>query len=155
MMLRYLILFLAASVIAACDSDSADDMEKPMDDFQRNKAKWQAAAISDYRIQENLSCFCVGLLEWDVVVRDGQKDTLLFDESRLWEGQTYESVFEDARSIEEAFEFIANFETDSVASFVVEYDEQYGFPVQISVDREEGLADDEISYLYSNFEPEQ
>lgn len=144
-------LFLLALTIAfiSCDSDN----DEPKTDFEIAKVKWENFQIKDYTIQENTSCFCTGLLEWTTKVSNKEKDTVYFDESKLYKDQTYQMVFDDAKTIDDAFEFIENFDMSKVDFFTVEYDEKYGFPKSIVIDYHIDMADDEIAYLFSNFTP--
>lgn len=148
MLQRLLFIFSMALLLSSCHND--DD---GMTEFRMAKAKWQKLQFDDYTIQENLQCFCGGLLEWTTKVSNSEKDTIYFDESKLYEGQTYKSVFDNAKTVEEAFDFIENFDTKKVAVFEVEYDEQFGFPKSIYIDNIKNAIDDEIAYVYSNFTP--
>lgn len=148
MVQRFLLSFFLVLMFTSCDSDDDD-----MSEFKIAKAKWEKFQFDDYSIQENVSCFCAGLLEWDVKVSDNEKDSVYFDESKLYKGQTYQMVFDDAKTIDDAFNFIENFDTNKAFSFEVVYDEQFGFPKSIAIDYVENMADDEIAYLYSNFTP--
>ncbi|MDY7396156.1 DUF6174 domain-containing protein [Aureibaculum sp. 2210JD6-5] len=148
MMRKFLFFTVLAISFVSCDSDDED-----MSEFKMAKAKWEKLQFEDYTIQENLWCFCGGLLEWTTKVVNNEKDTVYFDESKLYDGQTYQMVFEGAKTIDEAFDFIENFNTKKVASFIVEYDEQFGFPKSIAIDYIENAVDDEITYVFSNFTP--
>lgn len=148
MMRKFLFLVFLAFAFVSCDSD-----DESMSEFKMAKAKWDKLQFDDYTIQENLQCFCGGLLEWTTKVSNSEKDTIYFDESKLYEGQTYKSVFDNAKTVEEAFDFIENFDTKKVAVFEVEYDEQFGFPKSIYIDNIKNAIDDEIAYVYSNFTP--
>lgn len=149
MFIRSLLLILTVFLLLSCDSDDTS----VQNELELNRQKWQGHDIKNYSIQENYLCFCVGLLEWEIIVHDGMKDTLIFDTSRLSDNQTYSDVFEKSRSIEEAFEFIQNFDTDAVDFFEATYDSIYGYPTKIDIDYRAGLADEEIIYAYSNFSP--
>ncbi|WP_117884271.1 DUF6174 domain-containing protein [Aureibaculum luteum] len=133
----------------SCDTDD----EAAISDFEIAKAKWEKLQFKDYTIQENTSCFCGGLLEWTTKVTSNEKDTVYYDDSKLYKGQTYQMVFDGAKTIDEAFDFIEQFDVKTVYYFDVVYDEQFGFPKSISIDYVENMADDEITYLYSNFTP--
>jgi len=135
-------------VFISCDSD-----DEGMTEFKMAKAKWEKLQFDDYVIQENLSCFCGGLLEWSTRVINSVKDSVYYNESNLPNGQTYQMVFDGARTIDEAFDYIENFDAKSVAAFEVTYDEQFGFPKSIFIDHVKDAVDDEIAYLYSNFTP--
>ncbi|MBJ2176534.1 hypothetical protein JBL43_19960 [Aureibaculum sp. A20] len=145
------IFSLLVLLVSFCSCDTDD--EKAISDFELAKAKWEKLQFNDYTIQENTSCFCGGLLEWTTKVINNEKDTVYFDDSKLYKGQTYQMVLDGAKTIEEAFDFIEQFDVTTVYSFDAVYDEQFGFPKSIFIDYVENMADDEIVYLYSNFTP--
>jgi hypothetical protein len=147
MFIRSLISILTVFLLLSCDSDDAS----VQNGLERNLQKWRRQNIKNYSIQEKYLCFCAGL-EWQVVVQDGVKDTVIVSEPYV-DYQPYADTFERSRSIEEAFEFIQNFDTNNVDSFEVTYDSKYGYPTQISIDSKKRLADDEITFAYSNFSP--
>ena len=144
----FFLLVLLVS-FSSCDTDD----EVAISDFEIAKSKWKNLQFKDYTIQENTSCFCGGLLEWTTKVTNNEKDTVYFDDSKLYKGQTYQMVLDGAKTIDEAFDFIEQFDVTTVYSFEVVYDEQFGFPKSIFIDDVENMADDEIAYLYSNFTP--
>ncbi len=145
MFIRSLISILTVFLLLSCDSDDASVQNA----LELNRQKWQRQNIKDYSIQEKYLCFCAGL-EWQIVVQDGVKDTVIVSEPYV-DYQPYADTFEKSRSIEEAFEFIQNFDPNNVDSFEVTYNPKYGYPTQISIDSKKRLADDEITYAYSNF----
>lgn len=147
MLIRSLLLILTVFLILSCDSDDASVQSS----LEQNRQKWQSHNIKNYSIQEKYLCFCAGL-EWQIVVQDGVKDTVIVSEP-YEDYQPYADTFEKSRSIEEAFEFIQNFDVDAVDFFEVSYDPKYGYPAKIDIDYRAGLADDEIIYAYSNFSP--
>jgi len=148
MVARFFILISIFVSFASCDSD--DDMI--LDELNENRRLWDAAQVKDYSMNERLSCFCGGVLEKVIFVVDNEKDTVVFDESLLFEGYTYVDVLNGSKSIEEAFDFIEELSARDLASLVVEYDETYGYPTLISIDYNKDYVDDEIAYYYTNFE---
>ncbi|WP_282160036.1 DUF6174 domain-containing protein [Ulvibacterium marinum] len=147
MFIRSLISILTVFLILSCDSDDASVQNA----LELNRQKWQRQDIKNYSIQEKHLCFCAGL-EWQIFVQDGVKDTVIVSAPYV-DYQPYADTFEKARSIEEAFEFIQNFDTNNVDSFEVTYNSKYGYPTEISIDSKKGVADDEITFAYSNFSP--
>ncbi len=135
-------------VFISCSSDD-DGLGS---ELNSNRVLWQSSQIKNYSMNERLSCFCGGLLEWDVYIKDGIKEKVEFDESQLPQGQTYDDIFINAKKVEEAFDFIEDLINHNVASLVVEYNNEYGFPSLISIDYARNTADDEIAYLYTDFE---
>ncbi|WP_456441646.1 DUF6174 domain-containing protein [Psychroserpens sp.] len=134
-------------VFISCSSD--DDFT---DELNANRQLWQSSQLKNYSINERLSCFCGGLLEWNLYVKDGVKDNVVFDESQLLPNQTHDDVLNNAKKVEEAFNFIGDLLNQNVASLLIEYDAEYGFPTLISIDYNADFVDDEIAYTYTNFE---
>ena len=127
-------IFTVLIVVAFISCGSDDELSDEKRELSQARQKWNSAQIQNYSINERISCFCAGLLEWDVYVRNGIKNKVVFDESLLYDGQTYDDVFANAKTVEDAFDFIENLLTKDVASMTVEYDEVYGFPTLIRID---------------------
>ena len=144
------ILFSLGFVFLLISCSSDDDSFS--NELNANRSLWASKNISDYKWNEFLGCFCGGVLDRQIIVVNSVKDSVVFDESQLFEGYTREDVFNDARTVEEAFDFIAYIQTQDVASLSVEYDAIYGFPKNINIDYIKDAIDDEISYVYTDFE---
>jgi hypothetical protein len=148
---KILIPLLFINFFISCTSDDTISEEKI--ELSQARQKWNSAQIKNYEMHERLSCFCGGLLEWDVFVKNGIKDKVEYDESQAF-GQTYDDIFDQARTIEDVFDFLEGLLDRELASLIVEYDDVYGFPKLISIDYVENIADDEIAYFYTEFEIE-
>lgn len=149
---KILIPLLFVCFLISCTSDVELSEEKR--EFNQARQKWNSAQIQNYEMHERISCFCGGLLEWDVFVKNGIKDKVEYDESQAF-GQTYDDIFDQARTIEDVFDFLESLlNRGDLASLVIEYDDVYGFPKLISIDYVENIADDEIAYMYTDFEIE-
>lgn len=148
---RILISLLFICFFISCSSDDEFSGEKR--ELSQARQKWNSAQIQNYNMNERISCFCGGLLEWDVFVKNGIKDKVEYDESQAY-GQTYDDIFDQARTIDDVFDFLESLLNRELASLTVEYNETYGFPNLISIDYAENIADDEIAYLYTDFEIE-
>ena len=148
---KILIPLIFISLFISCNSD--DTLTEEKIEFNKARKTWNNSQIENYNMHERVSCFCGGLLEWDVIVKNSIKDRVEYDESQT-SGQSYEDIFENARTIEDVFDFLESLLNEELASLYVEYDEMYGFPKLISIDYAENVADDEIAYIYTNFEIE-
>jgi uncharacterized protein YxeA len=145
---KILISLFFIFIFISCSSDD-DGSEK---ELNVNRQLWQSSQIKSYSMNERLSCFCGGLLEWDVYVKDGVKEKVVFDASQLLPNQTYDDVLNSAKIVEGIFDFIEDLTNQKVASLVVEYNVEYGFPTLISIDYDANTIDDEIVYSYTDFE---
>lgn len=146
---KILIILIFVFTFISCNSD-----DEFRDEFNENRQLWASSNINNYSWDERLSCFCGGVLEKVIYVVDSTKDTVVFDESFLFEGYTYIDVFNGSKSVEEAFDYIEELLAKDVASLFIEYDEMYGYPTSISIDYDERIADGGISYFYTNFSKE-
>ena len=147
---RVLIPILLSCFFISC---SSDDISEEKSELNRAREIWNSAQIQNYSMDERVSCFCGGLLEWKVFVKNGTKDKVEYDESQAF-GQTYDDIFKQARTVEDVFDFIEELLSRDLASLIIEYDKIYDFPNLVSIDYNENIADDEIAYSYTNFEIE-
>ena len=145
---RILTILIIVFTFISCSSDDAFFDEKR--ELSQAREKWNSAQILNYNMNERISCFCGGLLDWNVFVENGIKDKVVYDESQAY-GQTYEDVFDNAKTVEDAFDFIESLLVKDLASLIIDFDDVYGFPKLISIDYVENMADDEIAYLYTDF----
>lgn len=150
-MKRVLFLIVCILIFLSCSSDD-NDFD---DELNKNRQLWQSKQITDYKWNERISCFCAGPLERSVYVVNLVKDKVEFDETGYdpeFLEEIREYVFNSSHTIEDAFDLAEDLLNRDVAFLEIEYDEVYGFPTLISVDYEENIADDEIAYIYTNFE---
>lgn len=144
---RFIVIIILISFVFSCNKNDDTDISL----FKNSREKWEAYKISDYVINERISCFCGGVLQWDLEVKNNTKSEVTFDQSNS--NETAMEVLEKARTIEDVFDFIESIDVNSVASLIVEYDDKYGFPTLVSIDYDVNIADDEIAYIYSEFNP--
>jgi|LGVF01.1.fsa_nt_gb hypothetical protein len=149
MSFKNLIPILFACLFISCSSD--DEISKELRELSEARSTWQSFKLKNYSMNERLSCYCGGLLEWKVFVKNGIKDKVEYEESPTF-GQTYDDIFGQARTVDDVFDFIEELLGKDLGSLIIEYDQVYGFPSTVSVDYNERTADDEIAYLYTNFE---
>ena len=57
----------------------------------------------------------------------------------------------DVKTIEELFNIIDSKLEDDPFSYSLQFDENYGYPIDIYFDMDEMIADEEIGYTISNF----
>ena len=143
-MLKKIVLLSLSFALFSCVSED-------LSEFEIAKNKWQSANINSYKIKERISCFCIGILQWELEVVKGEKIKVTYDEPEYSTGETYEDVLAKAKTIDDVFDFIESIDKSSVAYFNVEYNEEYGFPTSISIDQDSNAADDEVFYQYYDF----
>ena len=152
-MKNILLVLIIFVTVVSCSSDDGDELQK---ELNRNRQLWASKKIDNYKWSERLSCFCGGVLDRDIFVMNKEKDTVRFDNivlpANVNFNEIYEQVFNDSKTIEDAFGFIEELLTQEAESLVIEYEQSYGFPTLISVDYDFQIADDEFVYNYANFE---
>ena len=122
-------------------------------DLESARQQWQEAAISHYRFNLNMVCFCAFAENMPLVVevQDGNVVSMEYqngneiDPASLEFFQRYETIDKIFSELEKA---IAG-EADEVT---VSYDDTYGFPEQIDIDFVEEAIDDELVLTISGFE---
>ena len=149
-MKRSLLLLISIIVFGACSSDD----NGLVDEFTKNRLLWESYEIDDYKWNEHVSCFCAGPREREIFVVNAVKDTVTFDTTGIPPENLEEIIqfiFDDSKTIDEAFDFIDSLLGQNIFLLVTEYDQTYGFPTVISVDYDENIADDEFYFSYSGF----
>jgi hypothetical protein len=137
------VLIALALVLTACGGKS---------DLAKHSDQWDKQAISHYRFDLTIGCFCAfrSLNPVSVEVQDGKIVSMIGSDGQPLSADI-RSTFEPAATMEGLFalagENLANADHVEIA-----YDATYGFPTSIYVDRIEQAADDEISYTVENFE---
>ncbi len=143
------------SLILLFANCSSDDDNGAFAELSENRVLWRSQQITDYSWNERIFCFCAGPLEWDVFVVNTEKDSVDFDTVGIPPedmAEVREYVFNNAHTVEAAFDKIEELLSRDVASLVVSYDATYGFPTSISVDYILNAVDDEITYRFTEFE---
>lgn len=150
---HFLFPLLSILILTACSSED----DPLFVEYSKNRDLWESQQIDSYQYAERLSCFCGGILNKSLVVKENAKDTVFFEIPSWYPPETtiealYNDVLQRAKTIDEAFDFIEEVLQQDVDYLGVEYHETYGFPTAISVNYVESYSDDEIFYGFSDFE---
>ena len=131
--------------LSACGSGS---------EFQRNQNKWQAQDVNHYRFTIAVSCFCpFASVEVTYEVLNGQvvnQSVQTSPDNPVDEAQVSE-FYQPYNTIEKVFDYVGK-AVDEADKTTIEYNPTYGFPIDVSVDRNELATDDELYLTISNFE---
>jgi len=151
----FILLFIAVTCTCCNSDDAADVLER---ELKANRQLWESSQVKNYSWNERLSCFCGGILERDIFVVNAVKDRVEYDDSNVSpqvdRDELYASIFNQSKTVDEAFDFIESLLNQDVASLLIEYDVVHGFPKLISIDYIENAIDDEIGYIYTDFNVE-
>ncbi len=146
-----ILMILAAGVIPACE-DSGTEFRYPEGSITEDHSniadpylRWQAYGLTSYVIEQQSECFCIlGGEKCKVYVRDN----MIVDVIKESDGQSVlAQVPQRYKTVEELFALARSLNPDSVASLVIQYDERFGFPTIIAVDRSFQMADEEFAYI--------
>ena len=158
--MKKLLLLILAIVLSGCATIA--NASEPRSEVEQARDKWQAANISHYRFDLALGCFCAFRQDMPLVieVKDGQVVSMEYQSGKEIEAGNLE-YFQRFATIDKLLDEIANGFADQgnvdsagkkADEIKVTYDETYGFPTQVSVDRIKEAIDDELGLTISNFE---
>lgn len=118
-----------------------------------NRKKWDSLDIDDYAFTLQRNCFCRGdaIRPINIEVRDGKIASATF-------ADTGEAVPDDLDfnklTVNDLFKEVQQAIKGGAAQVDVTYDKQYGFPTSIYIDQSRQIADEEVGFTVSNFQPE-
>ncbi len=140
---RIFIVFVLVLLLSACSGGS----------LQSNREKWDSQAVSHYRFNLSIGCFCPyhEIMPLTIEVKDGQVVSMT-DVNGQTVREEFRANFEEAATIERLFAIVEEAASGGADEVKVEYDAAYGFPSSISIDYIKEAMDDEISYHILNFE---
>ncbi|MDG2371625.1 MAG: DUF6174 domain-containing protein [Flavobacteriaceae bacterium] len=145
------ILFLFCFIALSCLKDETKNecnyTEKicsAIDELNYNKKKWVDSNITSYSMYFRISCFCVFFDPFSVSILENTIDNVSGNEE--W---GHEMVL----TINDLFIEIEKRIYEDPFSFQIEYNTQYGYPESSFFDMVEMIADEEIGYYITSFNP--
>lgn len=116
------------------------------------QALWESQEVNSYRYTLQVSCFCLVDMTKPVLVEviDGQVDSITYVEDGTAASL---ELFESYSSVDKLFGIIDNAAAQDPALMDVTYDETFGVPQEVNIDISEMMADEEIYFTVSGFEP--
>jgi len=142
----------AAPTVEASDppSPSPTAMSQEMIDLLAAKAKWGQPARYEYVFYKSCHCMSEFVQPMHVIVKDGTKINVTYVEDAI-SGSESQDVINSVYTIEKQFMVIEQalsgpFKADSV---VVDYDDELGYPLVLSIDYESAIADEEFQIFNS------
>lgn len=154
MIKKILLSTVIVITILSCNNDEDFNVSSSkIGDFNKAKELWQSKQIKNYKIKEKVICYCYGVLEWSLFVKDNEKDSITFvNTTGEANDVVYNNTLEMSNTVNDAFDLIEEILNKEVAFFEVEYDTEYGFPTLISIDYDENIVDEERTHIFSGFE---
>lgn len=145
--MRYLSLLLLLLGFVNCDS-SKESVPEPSE-WEQAKALWQRQAIQNYTITQQIVCYCIESYTRPrtLEVQNGQLFTV--------NGETYNPDHHpEAYSIDAFFELLEQNLGREPHQTTLVFDETYGYTTHAYFDFEEMIADEEIGFYFTGFQPE-
>jgi len=136
----------AAATLGACDGPTAPERQ-----LQAARLKWERTRPAAYAITIARYCFCApGGGPVIVSVRDGVVESRTYVNSGAAVAPTDADYFP---TVDGLFEVIEDARRQGADAINATYDPTRGFPVVISIDYVREIADEELSYRTTNFQP--
>jgi hypothetical protein len=125
--------------------------------ISNNRARWQAAQITDYRYQLTINCFCFptrDILPLTIDVRAGHLAGITTNDGTPYPTNDPMYAFvQDYATIDAMFATLMRDEMQQADVLDINYDQTYGFPVDIAVTYEQGRLDDGMTVSVREFTP--
>ncbi len=147
-MRKCLLLTVVALAVNAC----SNPLEQNMAVLTEARARWANVSAATYEINFMRSgCEC--LPEWGIPVRlRVMADSVISAVRRSDGAPVAEEDLHLFLTVEDVFERIEEAIAANAFLLVVEYDEEFGFPLMVQLDIDEGIADDEVTFAMGELE---
>jgi len=155
--MKKLLLLVLTLVLGACATIA--NAGEPKSEVEQARDKWQAANISHYQINVDVSCFCAFHDEMPLIVevKDGEVISLKsatgkeLNPVNLQYYERYLTIDKLFNEIEKGFQTEGS-DQGPADKVEVQYDETYGFPKTTNIDFVEQAIDDELYITVSDFQ---
>lgn len=150
--LKPIMVFFGFFIFLSCEDNGSNLSERQiqMDLLNKNKDLWESQSIGHYKLDQSKVCFCyfgdVGH-DWSIEIRKAPDQFILFNNDLVPE------LPEFALSVDQLFAQIEKeLKRDPFPYKVdIQYNSDYGYPEKFSVDIDKNIADEEYSFINSNF----
>lgn len=145
----YLLLSVLVLIAGCAASDPV--YTQRMSQLQQRQQQWAGQQITNYRFTIQKLCLCYNRADKPITieVRDGQAVSGF---RAATNEQIDMALIEQYATIEKLFEIVDANINQYVDQMEIRYDPERGYPTAISIDLEEGPADDESFYTVTAFE---
>lgn len=154
--MKYTAILFTAILILGCSTNGSLEITDDFSHIENPKERWEAYGLTDYSIKQDIICYCVEPYFWTNFVNEGDVSEVSFSLTESVSNEEKEKIHQrlinySALTVEEAFSLIEDNE-ESADYFEVEYHERYGYPTKIKIDYVYEMADDEITYVFSDLQ---
>ncbi|MEM6327145.1 MAG: DUF6174 domain-containing protein [Bacteroidota bacterium] len=132
-------LLLAALALSGCSF-----LDDTPDDFENARSLWSDRDVETYTMTLSRACFCLpeSLGPFEVRVENGAIVSAMRD------GQPVPAS--DVLTVDALFDLLEDAYDEGAHSVRAEYDAALGFPLSVSIDYDEDIADEEIGYTVTD-----
>lgn len=122
-------------------------------EFERNRELWTSKNIQNYKMIVGASGFFTPFPEEVLIeVKNRQAKSI---KSLSKTGKKSIETYKDYNTIEKIFDFIERENSRKADKLIVLFNEEFGYPINIALDRRIGWADDELSLEVKSLEIEK
>ena len=149
-MKQILIILLVLGFFSSCDSNASkyNNINTAQQLLNKYKSLWTKADIHNYTFVMKRSCFCPIEENTQILV----SDDILIEAKYIPSNKLYnKEQLSYQRTINQYFSLIQEAIDKNVYKLTVEYNETYGYPEEIFIDRNKQIEDEEISYSITHF----
>lgn len=139
-------------VVLGLGTGCSDGVLAPRLELATAQSRWQAAGITNYDFDLQVSCFCVATTYGSVTisVRNSQPSGVVSTDS----GTAVDSLyFQDYLTVDRLFASLDRILSAKPATFTAAYDAGLGFPRDVSIDGNARVADDELGLRILSLRP--
>ena len=130
----------ASLLLFSCEDGVKDSSDSSL---ELNMKKWQSQNFSSYRMNLDVSCFCIPAPNIEIRVNN-EKISLINGEN--FTDDDLQNKFWHARTVEDLFEFIEDNLSRDPHEKKLKYNETFGYPEKVYFDIDEMTADDEEAW---------
>ena len=133
--------------LVSCGEGGEESARSKARDLRKNRNKWERQGVASYEMQQDLRCFCTISGASELRVRSGA----IVEVDGLTEGdETFEERSEPFYTIDAIFDEIDLMLETEGSDARVTYDEEFGYPTEVFLDRSVHLIDDELTITITN-----
>lgn len=149
MMKRFIVLIMAICTMTGCFHKSdKDNLGPARDAYNSNLAKWQAANIHDYQFTYSTYCFCAPFQNVVVIVKQDKVNSAFYQESGEY---LPEDQLTGLPTIDSLFNIIDDAISRNAYKLTANYNGDYGYPTDVSIDYLQNAVDEEFAFSVNNF----
>lgn len=146
--MKKILLLLLTLILTACSFG-------PKSEYDSNLDRWQNANITHYRFSLFVGCFCPfqNVMPLGIEVQDGEVVSMAYSDGTPVSAHDPQLEFLSRyATIDRIFSELKADLNGGADEVTVKYNDPYGFPEQVNIDRIKLAIDDELGLTVSDFE---